>query len=144
MSSPNDYHDAASEHLKPTGPSLAFGELSIGFTEFVGNPIMDRRPRSLSVGLVEDVAVSSGQLHPQYQQYFQQQQPSYQQLYQEQPFQPFQHQDAFMPSQLDGFSGGHPVDRLSTLDFLMHDDDYQSSLFADSFFSRDKKGALGE
>ncbi|KAI9231549.1 MAG: hypothetical protein BYD32DRAFT_201924 [Podila humilis] len=146
MGPPNEYNDVASDNLKPTGPSSGFGELSIGFTEFVGDPTMDRRPRSLSVGLVEDIAVSSGQLYPQYQQYFQQQQqqPPYQQLYQEQPFQPFQHQDAFMPSQLDGFSGGHLMDRLSTLDFLMHDDDYQSSLFADSFFNRDKKGTLGE
>lgn len=144
MGPSNEYNDVTSDHLKPIGPSSAFGELSIGFTEFVGNPIMDRRPRSLSVGLVEDIAVSSEQLHPQYQQYFQQQQPPHQQLYQEQPFQPFQHQDAFMPNQLDGFSGGHLMDRLSTLDFLMHDDDYQSSLFADSFFNRDKKGTLGE
>ncbi|KAG0037647.1 Stress response protein nst1 [Podila clonocystis] len=132
-----EYHDVASEtYLKPTGPLSAFGELSIGLTEFVGNP----RPRSLSVGLVEDIALPSGQFHPQYHQHFQEQHP-YQPLYQEQPFQPFQQHDAFMPSE-DGFSG-HPMDsRYSTLDFLMHDDEHQSSLFADSFFNRDNKGTL--
>ncbi|KAF9296430.1 hypothetical protein BGZ74_010333 [Mortierella antarctica] len=132
-----EYHGIVSEtYLKPTGPSSAFGELSIGLTEFVGNP----RPRSLSVGLVEDITLPSG-LHPQYQQHLQQHQHSYQQLYQEQSFQPFQQRDAFMPSE-DGFSG-HPMDsRYSTLDFLMHDE-HQSSLFADSFFNRDKKSTLG-
>ncbi|KAG0092940.1 hypothetical protein BGZ93_008103 [Podila epicladia] len=132
-----EYHDLASEtYLKPTGSSSTFGELSIGLTEFVGNP----RPRSLSVGLVEDIAFPSGPFHSQYQQHLQQQQQhSYQQLYLEQPFQ--QH-DAFMPSE-DGFSS-HPMDsRYSTLDFLMHDDEHQSSLFADSFFNQDKKSTLG-
>ncbi|KAG0021440.1 Stress response protein nst1 [Podila clonocystis] len=132
-----EYHDMASEtYLKPTGSSSAFGELSIGLTEFVGNP----RPRSLSVSLVEDIALPSGQVHPQYHQNFQEQH-SYQPLYQEQPFQHFQQHDAFMPSE-DGFSG-HPMDsRYSTLDFLMPDDEHQSSLFADSFFNRDNKGTL--